>query len=182
LDRLHRTEGDPGVGPSCSAQEQIPNPRVRVTPTPSSPSPTPPAYWPMELSDPTDSPWSHQEPSCIIHGTGLCPYSIMQWQPVSLSPGKGGGEEEEVTEEKEDDVVIVAVVDKDDEPYKQTTRIGSTHRNPSTKGGCKGSRPRLLRGWIYSVATTTPQPPSSGDSSATPPPQDLVATSEQPPL
>jgi hypothetical protein len=78
----------------------------------------------MEPSDPTDSPWSHREPSCIIHGTGLCPYSIMQWQPVSLSPGKGGGEEEvtgeeeEVTEEKEDDVVIVAVVDKDDEPVE----------------------------------------------------------------
>jgi hypothetical protein len=79
---------------------------------------------------------------------GSCPYPVTQWQPVSSSPGKGGGEEEvtgeeeEVTEEKEDDVVIVAVVDKDDEPvevipvsesppprspYKQTTRIGSTH-------------------------------------------------------
>jgi hypothetical protein len=31
LDRLHQTGGDPGVGPSHQAPEQIPNPRVRVT-------------------------------------------------------------------------------------------------------------------------------------------------------
>jgi hypothetical protein len=49
LDRLHRTGGDPGVGPSHLTPEQIPNPRVRVTPRPPSP---PLHHWPTGRQNP----------------------------------------------------------------------------------------------------------------------------------
>jgi hypothetical protein len=165
----------------------------------------------MEPSDPADSPWSRREPPCVIHGMGLRPYSVTQWQLVSSSPGKGRGEEEVAKEE--DDVVIAVVIDKDDEPievisvpesmpprstYKQTTRIridprGRPTRTLASREGAREAGPDSLEVgsvvWplpppppLRGLATTMPPPPSSGNSSIAPPPQDLAAASEQPPL
>jgi hypothetical protein len=147
----------------------------------------------MEPSDPADSPWSHQEPPCIIHGTGMCPYPVTQWQPVSSSSGKGGGEEVDREEEEvikeEEDVVIIVVVDKDDEPievisvpestpprsmYKQMARIWIDPRGRPTgtlapREGAReaGSNSPEVRSVVW---PPPPPPPPSGPATTMPPP------------
>jgi hypothetical protein len=207
LDRLCRTGGDPGVRTSCQTLTDAPNPRVRVLERPPYPSPNPPTYRSMEPSNPTDSLWSRWEPPCIIHGTGPCPYPVMQWQLVSSSPGKGGGEEEvtrgeeEVTgEEEDDDVVMVTVVDKDDEPvevitvpestpprslYKQMARIriGPRGRPTETLAPREGAREASPDSLEAGSAAWPLSPPShlSGPATTTPPPPSSGNSSITPP-
>jgi hypothetical protein len=75
----------------------------------------------MEPSDPAASPWSRREPPCAVQGTALCPYPVVQWQPVFSSLGEGEGKEEVIKEEEDeaageeedDDMVAVTVIDND---------------------------------------------------------------------
>jgi hypothetical protein len=132
LDRLRRTGGDYGAGPSHQASEHIPNPRVRVMQRLPSPSPTPPAYWSMEPSDLGTSLRSHWELSCAIHGMGPCPYPVAQRQPVLSSSGMREGEEGVVDA---DDVVEVTIVEEedDDEPVKVIPVPDPTPPRPAYK-------------------------------------------------
>jgi hypothetical protein len=190
LDRLHQTGGDPGAGSLRQPLANAPNPRVRVLERPSSPSSDPPAYRLMEPSGPVASPWGHREPPCVVHGTGMCPYPVAQWQPMFSSPGDREGEEvikeeDEAAGEEEDDVVVIAIIDKDDESvevisvpestpprssYKQMTRIriGPCGRPTRTLASREGAREAGSDSPEAGSAVWPPPPP--------PPPSEPVTT------
>jgi hypothetical protein len=204
LDRLRRTGGNPGAGSSHQAPEQISNPRVRVTPQPPSPSPAPPAYWPIEPSDPTTSPWGHREPFCAIHDLGPCPYPVALRRSVlsslSLREGEREGEERvvdvegvvEVTavEEEDDDESVEVILMPESPPrrpaYKQTARIriGPWGRPTGTLASWTGARETdQISPKTGSEVWPLPPPPPLGGVVRTkpPPPHSTVAMTPPPP-